>query len=142
MQIFVPRRAQRDGDDKWWESEPLRRLDISNNSISSIPDDAREWLDLALLRVTRNAIREVSSAVFALPHLKLLDLSHNRLNRPPSIPTSAVAPIVELHLAHNELEMFPAGIEGESTRMNAVMCWKPPLPLPHACRHLNGAYRF
>ncbi|XP_071455546.1 leucine-rich repeat-containing protein 15-like [Hetaerina americana] len=113
--------------------EKLEELDLSGNSLSSLPP-LRRLPSLRRLRIHRNKLRELPADVFRdVPNLELLTLRGNRLTELPkgiftgltklrhlelasnwitSIDASDFSDLVslkELHLSQNFLESLPGG---------------------------------
>lgn len=98
-------------DDKWWESNPLTKIDLSNNEISSIPIDINNQNDLILIRMLNNKLDSLPESVFMLRNIKSLDFSLNKINKlPPNI--GSCSSLVELLLQNNLIKEIPFNLSG------------------------------
>lgn len=94
-------------DEKWWESFPLTKLDLSNNEISIIPNNILNLKDLILFRMINNKIKELPNELFELKNLKSLDVSSNKIN---SIQKNIIncSSLVEINFLNNQIKEFPS----------------------------------
>ena len=67
-----------DPDEKFWEINPLTKLDVSFNNITTIPPNITKLLDLVLFKGRNNKFRHIADEMYSLK-LKHLDLSNNNL---------------------------------------------------------------
>jgi len=65
--------AQLDSEEKWWETYGLTCLDLSMNSLRSIPEALEELSSLVTLRIGHNKLSRLPSSVVHLFELKQLD---------------------------------------------------------------------
>lgn len=80
----------------------LKELNLSHNKLMVL-DALEQFSTLKTLRATRNQIAELT--IEKLPRLKLLDLSHNRLDGIPDL--SGFKALVHLDLSHNLIGSRP-----------------------------------
>ncbi|PRP77145.1 leucine-rich repeat family protein [Planoprotostelium fungivorum] len=100
-------------DDKWWEREPLKKLDISHNSISIIPDEVAALGEhLTTLIVSNNHISVLPTNLFQLNQLVKLDLSYNKLVDVSDLPFDEISTLSELWLGHNQMKRIPGRLRG------------------------------
>lgn len=91
----------------------LRWLNLSNNGLSSVPDDIVQMTGLTTLRMAHNQIRMTQSAADALAglsRLHTLDMSFNPLGS-ISLQFRQLSPLRELNLRRANLRAIPAGLE-------------------------------
>ncbi|MGJ7548416.1 NEL-type E3 ubiquitin ligase domain-containing protein [Pseudomonas alloputida] len=91
----------------------LRRLDLSNNALSAIPDDLHWLTALRHLRLARNQIRMSEGQVnvlAALGRLRTLNLNENRLGS-ISLRFNQLSRLREIHLHRAGLQAVPSGLE-------------------------------
>ncbi|POG09848.1 hypothetical protein BGP84_08920 [Pseudomonas putida] len=91
----------------------LRRLDLSDNALSTIPDDLHWLTALRHLRLARNQIRMSEgqvNALAALGRLRTLNLNENRLGS-ISLRFNQLSRLRELHLYRAGLLAVPSGLE-------------------------------
>ena len=69
--------------EKWWETTPLTKIDLSNNLITLIPEDINIHQDLQHIQLFNNKIEDVAPMLFMLKHLKFIDLSINKIQKLP-----------------------------------------------------------
>ncbi|KAF5404449.1 hypothetical protein PHET_02125 [Paragonimus heterotremus] len=62
----------------------LKVLDISQNKLSSIPDDFAKLCNLSSLDMSRNCLANLPYSICKLRSLKVLDISHNQLQNLPT----------------------------------------------------------
>ncbi|MNG99931.1 putative E3 ubiquitin-protein ligase ipaH4.5 [compost metagenome] len=91
----------------------LRRLDLSNNDLRTIPDGLGRLTRLRHLRLANNRIRLTqanTSALAGLPHLRTLDLSENALGT-VRLQFNQLSRLRELRLFRSGLQAVPEGLE-------------------------------
>lgn len=54
-------------DNNWWELVPLSRLDLSNNAITSIPEELATQQDISLIRMQNNLLTSIPDCLSSLP---------------------------------------------------------------------------
>jgi Leucine-rich repeat (LRR) protein len=96
-----------DPDEKYWETLPLVKIDLSHNNISIIPSDIGRLTDLTSLRLRNNSISIIDrEGLSKCNQIKSLDLSSNSLN---SLEDS-LGPMVDLKeilVGSNQLTSLP-----------------------------------
>ncbi|XP_015591513.1 toll-like receptor Tollo [Cephus cinctus] len=97
----------------------LRELDLSNNSVESLPTAAFSGLTrLHTLDIRGNAITFIADRAFeALSSLAVLRLSDNRLASLPPELFSESRSIQEIHLRNNSLNVLPPGLFSELSQL-------------------------
>ncbi|KAI4503247.1 hypothetical protein M0802_001469 [Mischocyttarus mexicanus] len=97
----------------------LKELDLSNNSIESLPTAAFSGLTrLHSLDLRCNAIGFMADRAFeGLSSLAILKLADNRLSSLPPELFSDARCIQEIHLRNNTLNVLPPGLFGELTQL-------------------------
>ncbi|CDS43606.1 leucine rich repeat containing protein 40 [Echinococcus multilocularis] len=94
-------------DIKWWEAEPITRLNLFGNSIKELPGDGISQLDsLVNIDIRDNELTGLPEEVAALVNLKQLLLSSNQISTLPKTFTQLTT-LVLLDLAHNRLTALP-----------------------------------
>jgi Leucine-rich repeat (LRR) protein len=102
--VFNIEELQLGQDDKWWEREPLKKLDLGHNSISIIPDQIEKLQEhLTTLILCNNTISVIPIQLTQLINLTKLDLSHNNIIDVHNIPFDNITTLNELLLNHNKL---------------------------------------
>lgn len=66
--------------DNFWEMYPLTKLDLSYNSISSIPREIFQLPDLVSLKLRDNMITAIPEELAACKELSILDLTNNKIS--------------------------------------------------------------
>jgi internalin A len=109
-EIFSLEKTLEEGE-KFWEINPLTRLDLSSNVISNIP--AGKFLllksDLNYLKFRDNRLASLPDDLFSCDQLRYLDLSLNKLRSIPEDIGELIA-LQELVLSDNELNTVPISI--------------------------------
>ncbi|XP_014470905.1 PREDICTED: leucine-rich repeat-containing protein 40-like [Dinoponera quadriceps] len=96
-------------EERWWEQEPLRVLDLSSNSLTTIDSRIRFLTELSTLDIHNNLLEELPAAIGFLRELKLLNLSDNKLaSLPPKFYT--LTELCELHLKNNHINILESEI--------------------------------
>ncbi|XP_058792286.1 leucine-rich repeat-containing protein 40-like [Phymastichus coffea] len=72
-----------DSQDKWWEYESLKTLDLSSNSLTKISEDIRRLADLINLDLHCNLLESLPEQVGCLSKLRKFNLSSNKLRGLP-----------------------------------------------------------
>eukprot|EP01117_Protostelium_nocturnum_P008969 TRINITY_DN3221_c0_g1_i1.p1 TRINITY_DN3221_c0_g1~~TRINITY_DN3221_c0_g1_i1.p1 ORF type:complete len:636 (-),score=214.16 TRINITY_DN3221_c0_g1_i1:112-2019(-) len=99
--------------DKWWEREPLKKLDLSHNMISEVPSDVGKLQEhLTTLLLSHNSLSQLPIEIFELNNLIKLDLSHNSLENLEDLPFDHLLNLNELLLSGNKLRGIPKRLGG------------------------------
>ena len=100
-----------DEGDKFWEVNPLTRLDLSSNVLKDIPSGNFHLIrgDLTYLNLKDNKLQSLPADVFACNLLKYLNLSINEL-RDVSDSIGELTDLKELFLSNNKLATVPASL--------------------------------
>ncbi|XP_011312229.1 leucine-rich repeat-containing protein 40 isoform X2 [Fopius arisanus] len=97
-----------DDKERWWEQEPLRKLNLGGNSIKIIDPKIEYLAELEELDFHDNLLGETPKEMGALTKLRKLDLSHNNLERMHK-KLFTLENLKHLDLSHNNLsELSPA----------------------------------
>ena len=95
---------------------PLETLDLSHNSLTTLPSDGFSQLPkLKTLRLEGNKLSEIEDHAFGgLDSLKTISLANNNLNElPPELfatSSSSSSRLQELYLQNNSLKVLPPGL--------------------------------
>jgi Leucine-rich repeat (LRR) protein len=93
--------------DDWKSSKLLVTLDISNNSLTTIPGNLIKMLEsLQVFKASRNNISAVCFELFSNPAVKLIDLSENQIAKLPEA-ASQCRSVAVLRLNNNNLTSLP-----------------------------------
>ncbi|XP_072939325.1 leucine-rich repeat-containing protein 40-like isoform X1 [Epargyreus clarus] len=116
----------------WWNSEPLKMLDLSSNAIASIPSNVKllqqlvtfklhdnalsslppefgELKNLSNLTLDRNKLTTLPKEFYLLTELRWLSISHNQLEKiEPDFGDLVM--LTFLDLSHNKLMVLPPGM--------------------------------
>ena len=92
------------------QARNLKSLDLSSNSIATIPDELGELRHLSDLNLSQNQLQclpvGLCKSQCLAKSLKCLNLSHNNIKRLPH-DLASLKSLVRLNLSHNELETLP-----------------------------------
>ncbi|OXU30630.1 hypothetical protein TSAR_003644 [Trichomalopsis sarcophagae] len=121
-----------DNQNKWWEYEPLKSLDLSSNSLTKLSEDVKYLGDLVNLDIHDNLLESLPEEIGSLTKLRKLNLSSNKLRTLPckffslaelrcldlkSNLIKELSPAIGdlvmleyLNLSSNELTSLPAGL--------------------------------
>jgi hypothetical protein len=86
----------------------LRRLNLSENQIRTVPDDLFELVGLEYLNLAHNKLYMIPDSIRKLPCLTRLDVRDNHLRDFPSFCFEALR---SANLANNELQSFDVGLQ-------------------------------
>ncbi|MED4384705.1 DUF5011 domain-containing protein, partial [Bacillus mobilis] len=100
------------------ELKELKILDLSRNSITTIPDNM-SFNKLRVLDLSYNKITEVPDSVWELPKLQALLLSNNKIKKIPE-QKSKFLDLRILDLANNELETLSVGLLHDLARLEVL----------------------
>ncbi|KAG7306396.1 hypothetical protein JYU34_009026 [Plutella xylostella] len=93
----------RSDDHSWWNSEPLKTLDLSSNAISTISTNIKLLQELVTLKLHDNAITELPKEIGELKNLANLSLDRNKLKILPK-EFYKLTELRWLSISHNMLE--------------------------------------
>ncbi|CAF1052171.1 unnamed protein product [Rotaria sp. Silwood1] len=137
----------------WWNRESLKTLDLSSNSLTTLPNEIETLNYLIVLNIQNNQLTSLPDAIRGLRALEKLVLSQNQLTILPdglfycsslltlnlsrnhltklSNKIGQLSYLQDLDLSENEFELFPKEI-GFLTRLNKLTVAKNRLrALPH-----------
>ena len=106
-------------DEKWWELQPIVKIDLSNNKIKSIPAEICQEKEIVLIRFINNQLVTLPSELFELIMLKSIDFSHNKLIEIPET-ISNCSNLVEVNLQYNELTKIPNGLVNNLEKLEVL----------------------
>eukprot|EP00730_Choanoeca_flexa_P017029 TRINITY_DN8148_c0_g1_i1.p1 TRINITY_DN8148_c0_g1~~TRINITY_DN8148_c0_g1_i1.p1 ORF type:complete len:511 (+),score=92.52 TRINITY_DN8148_c0_g1_i1:156-1688(+) len=89
----------------------LRRLDLSNNRLTSLPRSIAKYKLLESLLLDNNQLKYIPSAIARLKRLRILKLAHNQLRLLPgelAVFKSANRRLQQLHLDGNAFQAIPS----------------------------------
>mmetsp|Transcript_62291 Transcript_62291/g.148712 ORF Transcript_62291/g.148712 Transcript_62291/m.148712 type:complete len:745 (+) Transcript_62291:101-2335(+) len=115
----------------WWEQCSITKLDVSNNSLTSLPKEIEKLVDCSVILASGNRLAEVPVELVSLP-LKALHLGSNALCQVPD-GIAACSSLVELVLSGNRLQTLPQDIARMANLEVLDVCKNqlralPPLP--------------
>ena len=99
-----------DDGEKFWEVEPLTKLDLSFNRLAAVPDEIGALQDLLLFKARNNIILNVSDALFSCTQIRHLDLSNNEIKEVDD-NLSNLRELTDLILAENKIRHMPLSLE-------------------------------
>ncbi|MBG1245009.1 COR domain-containing protein [Nostoc sp. NZL] len=92
-----------------FDLEWLEVLNLSYNSIKTLPEAIARLQQLTSLYLSHNSIKTLPEATARLQQLTSLDLSHNSIKTLPEA-TAHLQQLTSLDLSHNQLTMLPEAI--------------------------------
>ncbi|KAK2578306.1 hypothetical protein KPH14_002582 [Odynerus spinipes] len=96
-------------EQRWWEQEPLKLLDLSCNSLTNIDAKIENLNDLSDLNLHNNLLQELPMKIGNLTRLMNLDLSYNKLEKLPA-KFYSLQELRNLNLKYNILKELDTGI--------------------------------
>eukprot|EP01104_Vermistella_antarctica_P008723 TRINITY_DN2206_c0_g1_i2.p1 TRINITY_DN2206_c0_g1~~TRINITY_DN2206_c0_g1_i2.p1 ORF type:complete len:606 (+),score=172.58 TRINITY_DN2206_c0_g1_i2:529-2346(+) len=96
----------------------VRELKLSNNSITSIPDDIQRAKELRTLQADFNSIRSISSNLCHLSFVSVLKLNNNKITQLPD-EIGHMKALKKLFLANNDLVRIPDSL-GNATGLQVL----------------------
>ncbi|KAG5323952.1 LRC40 protein, partial [Acromyrmex heyeri] len=96
-------------EERWWEQEPLKMLDMSCNSLTVIDNKIELLTELNTLNLHSNLLEELPPEIGSLRKLKVLNLSDNRLKNLPH-EFYILEELCELYLRSNQISILEAEI--------------------------------
>jgi Leucine-rich repeat (LRR) protein len=98
-----------DADEKFWEVQPITKIDLSNNEITSVPPEIGLLANIAVLKLRNNKLSVLSRELFNCASLTHLDLSSNNISElDPAIGNLGL--LIDLNLSSNHLGYLPPSI--------------------------------
>ncbi|XP_078050920.1 leucine-rich repeat-containing protein 40 [Augochlora pura] len=95
-------------NERWWEQEPLKTLDLSYNSLTKISSKIECLSELTTLLLHNNSLEDLPPEIGSLSKLKILNLSNNKIKKLP-LEFYKLSEVRELSLKDNSLtELDPA----------------------------------
>ena len=70
-------------DERWWEQEPLKLLDLSHNSLTTIDPKLECLTELTTLLLQNNLLEDLPPELGSLSKLEILNASSNKLQKLP-----------------------------------------------------------
>ncbi|KAJ1916234.1 hypothetical protein H4219_003902 [Mycoemilia scoparia] len=101
--------------DRFWESEPLTRLILSDNNISVIDSRIGMYQTLTCLDIRNNDISELPAEISRLCELQFLSIAGNKLTELPE--SIFELPIVELQVQRNNISFISSQISNLATTL-------------------------
>lgn len=92
--------------ENWWDQNPIRKLDISNNALTRIPPEIGKFRNCEAFVARGNELAVLAEELLTELPLKTLDVTKNNLG---ALPAGASA-LVELLAAENRLTALPADL--------------------------------
>ncbi|XP_012217891.1 leucine-rich repeat-containing protein 40-like isoform X2 [Linepithema humile] len=92
-------------EERWWEQEPLKVLDLSSNNLTAISDKVQFLTELSTLDLHNNLLEELPSEIGSLNKLRILNLSDNKL-KSLTLQLYMLEELGELHLKNNDLSIL------------------------------------
>ena len=100
-----------DENEKWWQCEPVVRVDISMNSIEFIPNEICNLVDLKMLQIRNNKINYLPKELFtSCNNIQNIDGSNNMIQELDN-SIGALHDLREIKLNNNKLRQIPTGID-------------------------------
>ena len=99
----------------------LRRLDMSNNQLTELPEGLAHCRNLEHLDLSRNKLTQASLS-FPLTSLLTVSLSHNKLTQFPSLVTQQPR-LASLDLSHNLVSELPDALASSGTLRHLDLSW-------------------
>ncbi|KAL5258185.1 hypothetical protein ACHWQZ_G012972 [Mnemiopsis leidyi] len=96
-----------DDDLKWWETEPIAKLYLCSNKITTITPAIAGLNSLTLLDLRDNQLETVPEELSQLEVLVRLELSHNKLT---TLPSTLGPALQQISLNNNNFEIMPPAI--------------------------------
>ncbi|KAI9294631.1 RNI-like protein [Neoconidiobolus thromboides FSU 785] len=90
---------------QWWEQKEITKLYLNDNQLKNIDERIMEnFKELIVVDLMNNRIQEITTKVDGFFNLKILNLSHNKLQHLPQELFNLK--LTELNLSHNEIQDF------------------------------------
>ncbi|XP_012540763.1 leucine-rich repeat-containing protein 40 isoform X2 [Monomorium pharaonis] len=96
-------------EERWWEQEPLKMLDLSFNSLTVIDEKIEFLTELSTLDLHNNLLEKLPAEIGSLRKLRIINLSDNKLNSLPS-EFYTLEELCELYLKNNLISTLEAEI--------------------------------
>lgn len=95
-------------DSKWWESNPISKIDLSENYLEDLPERLAVFGDVSVMNLMYNSFSKLPSVLLAFEKLRSLNLSKNKLTELPEHFAGAFPELKILNLGENQLHSLPS----------------------------------
>eukprot|EP00960_Hanusia_phi_P016878 497171-Hanusia_phi.AAC.1 len=126
------------GDENWWEVAELKKLDLSLNALSSLPDDLfANFSLLQTLHVANNRLQSLPSSLPSCLELSKLNVQHNQLTTLPDF-ICRLSTLCSLQVDHNSIQLLPEEL-GMLNNLDTLTCSNNQLEdLPLSLGHIRS----
>ncbi|EKX38875.1 hypothetical protein GUITHDRAFT_114981 [Guillardia theta CCMP2712] len=126
------------GDENWWEVSELKKLDLSLNALSNLPDDLfASFSLLQTLHVANNKLQTLPPSLTSCPELSKLNIQHNQFATLPGF-VGHLSCLSSLQVDHNAIHTLPEEI-GLLHNLDTFTCSNNQLQqLPSSLGHLTS----
>lgn len=84
----------------------ITKIDLSNNYISDLPADFKNFINLETLLLNSNEFTKIPKCIFEINTLKILDMDNNEISDIPA-DFEKLSNLTNLLLSHMEISKFP-----------------------------------
>lgn len=140
-------RAMQSWDDaaaspQWWATSAVLHIKLNDNNLESLPDEAfGEFVESVV--ASKNALTAVPTVLADAPHIRLLDVAHNAIDRLPPLPPT----LASLKAHHNRIvelphaSAVPSALAEIDASHNPSLARVPPEFGSHFCNLVRIAFK-